>query len=352
MHRRLSSVKRIDYSLYFLHPKQAGRKKREGALLKVEFEDCIGYADCHPWPEIGDDPLHMQLHRLSLRTPTQLCKHTLDWAYIDGKARARGEPLIQLSPDIKKVKTGLSSLYDSVHYSKVPQSHYLILQLDESTSALFAKGLNEGFTRFKIKMNSFSEETFSEFERLIKLCQLNNVKLRLDLNEHFNQMQFEDFITKFADYKPWIDYVEDPFPFELQSWKDSADKHNISFACDVRNHYPSHHLKEIPILVIKPAIYPMEKIEQIAHSKVVFTSYAAHPIEQMTAAYAAAKISQAHTDHNVLAGLLSHKVYKKNAFSERFQKRGPTFYPVEGNGFGFDDLLEQQKWIKLWAHSR
>jgi O-succinylbenzoate synthase len=35
---------------------------RQGALLKIVFADhLVGYADCHPWPELGDIPLAEQV---------------------------------------------------------------------------------------------------------------------------------------------------------------------------------------------------------------------------------------------------------------------------------------------------
>ena len=53
---------KIDYSCYGWNLRvplnsRSLSLKRYGALLQVSFDDCLlGYADCHPWPELGDAP--------------------------------------------------------------------------------------------------------------------------------------------------------------------------------------------------------------------------------------------------------------------------------------------------------
>jgi len=347
MFGRLSTVKRIEYSPYTLQPKQA-KTRREGALLRVEFEDCVGYADCHPWTEIGDEPLQLQLQRLSLRMPTALCWQALEWAHLDAKARKLKKKLLSITEADSEKDDGLLSY----HYTAIPKSHFLILQLDESAPDFFEKGLSLGFDRFKLKLNRETSQKLSALEILFRKCEKADVKLRLDLNEHLKRSELEDFLAKISFFKPWVEYIEDPFSFDLSAWEAVSEKFGFKFACDVKIHHKFSDLNKVPIAVVKPAICSFDRIRELQNPQVVFTSYAAHPLEQMVSAYAAAHTAKQDPKRVIQSGLLSHRVYKKNAFSECLKNQGPLFFPSDGYGFGFDDLLLQQKWIKLWAHSK
>ena len=323
-------IRKIEYSPYVLHSIQKYRRKREGVLLKIDFGGYFGYADCHPWPEIGDDPLHIQLQRLSLKTPTPLASQSMMWAYIDAKARLEKKLLLE--------------------NLKIPKSHFLILQLDEASHSLFQQGLEEGFDRFKIKINTQTIGHFDYLEKILKDCQnFTHIKLRLDLNEHFNDQEFESFFQKLEPYQNFIDFFEDPFPYHQEKWK-SYFQRKIPLACDLKGNINPQE-NEIPIVIVKPARYSLNDIQKIRNSEVVLTSYVSHPLEQVTAAYAAAKFWEVNPEMKLRCGLLSHKIYQENAFSQRLNQSGPEFKPVEGTGFGFDDLLEKQKWIKLWTLS-
>ena len=59
---------------------------RRGALIRVDG----GFADVHPWPELGDAPLDEQLALLARGETTPLTRASLHWARVDADARARG----------------------------------------------------------------------------------------------------------------------------------------------------------------------------------------------------------------------------------------------------------------------
>jgi O-succinylbenzoate synthase len=73
---------------------------REGALLRTDD----GFADVHPWPELGDAPLDEQLALLARGETTALTAASLRLATLDGDARRRGV-----------------SLFDGL---TIPQSHW------------------------------------------------------------------------------------------------------------------------------------------------------------------------------------------------------------------------------------
>ena len=62
---------------------------RRGALVRVGN----GFADVHPWPELGDAPLERQLTMLARGETTALTRRSLELARIDSDARARSVSL-------------------------------------------------------------------------------------------------------------------------------------------------------------------------------------------------------------------------------------------------------------------
>src|SRR5687768_6861088 len=74
---------------YTLHLRRGGI--REGALLRVDD----GFADVHPWPELGDLPLDSQLALLVRGEITPLTAASVRLARLDGDARRRGISLFE-----------------------------------------------------------------------------------------------------------------------------------------------------------------------------------------------------------------------------------------------------------------
>jgi O-succinylbenzoate synthase len=64
---------------------------REGALLRNDD----GFADVHPWPELGDAPLDEQLALLADGQITPLTRASLQCAALDRNARRRGVSLFE-----------------------------------------------------------------------------------------------------------------------------------------------------------------------------------------------------------------------------------------------------------------
>jgi O-succinylbenzoate synthase len=69
-----------------------GQTIGRGALLKFQWNsDQIGYADCFPWPELGDATLDEQLASLKKREVTSLLERSITFAKVDAEARAAGK---------------------------------------------------------------------------------------------------------------------------------------------------------------------------------------------------------------------------------------------------------------------
>jgi O-succinylbenzoate synthase len=98
------------------------------------------------------------------------------------------------------------------------------------------------------------------------------------------------------------------------------------------------------VLIIKPARQMTEEWGRGTKQKRIVTSYVAHPLEQVSAAYVA---SQLDPEGVHMHGLLSHHVYESNCFSQQLNPQGPHFSVPAGCGWGFDQELKQVEWTVL-----
>jgi O-succinylbenzoate synthase len=135
---------------------------RQGALLRVDD----GFADLHPWPELGDLPLDAQLALLAVDELTPQTSASLRLAALDGAARARGV-----------------SLFDGL---TIPESHWP------------GNDPPEGFDTIKIKGLQPVPE---------------HVRVRIDFNGTLSPEQFARLKLPAN-----VDFVEDPCPYDPVAW--------------------------------------------------------------------------------------------------------------------------------------
>lgn len=197
---------------------------REGALIRVDD----GFADVHPWPELGDAPLDEQLALLARGETTPLTRASLRLAQLDEGARRRGVSLFE----------GLT----------IPESHW---PGDDPP---------EGFDTVKIKGVMAVPE---------------HVRIRID----FNATLTPDEFVRVAETLPKerIDFVEDPCPYDPKVWRELRARTGLRLAIDRFDGVAD-------IVVHKPAL----RVEWPDHEDVVVTSYMDHPVGQFGAAYVAA----------------------------------------------------------------
>lgn len=310
-------------SLYSLeHHSSEKRLPRQGALLKIEFKDgLIGYADCHPWPELGDKPLVDQIKSLQSQGLTSLTERSLYWARKDAQARHQKKSLcVTLA---------------------LPKSHYFISDLAVYSLSAIQAISDQGFTHVKIKMGNDLE---SEIEHLINLFQKSPLKIRLDFNEKITKNQFVKFLKATEILIEKFDFIEDPFPFDAQVWMSIEKTFGVRLAVDRKILAASVFPDAASIFIVKSALHPIEFFEMIPNEKMIVTTYLDHPLGQMNAAYTAAAIDP---KSERIHGLLSHHAYLPNLFSQILSNSGPHFNIPQGDGFGFKQQLEQLKWKKI-----
>lgn len=293
-----------NYELKF----KSSSKRRNGTLVRFIFPGgMVGYADCHPWTEFGDLPLHLQKESLISQNYTPLATKTVLFGRLDAFARAQ-----------KK------SLFENL---KVPKSHYLIADASQ-----FEKLDLKNFSAVKIKLKGQSAELkFLQF----LADKFSHCKWRLDFNSQLNKEEFLRFLKSTKQWHALIDYCEDPFPYTSSSWKMVEEEYGISLAADFEFFKITREDYLPKVIVIKPAIQDLCSEDR----RLIVTSYLDHPIGQLSAAYMAAKYM--HSDE--IAGLLSHSVYEENPFSRELSQ-GADLIPPSGTGFGFDNLLKKLKW--------
>lgn len=263
---------------YTLVPRN-GAAVRHGALVRVDG----GFADVHPWPELGDAPLEEQLALLARGETTRLTRAALHWAHVDAAARRRGVSLFE----------GLT----------IPLSHWSGDDPPSAFDTVKTKGVMRVPERVRIRIDFNARLTPSEFVRAAETLP-----------------------------KERIDFVEDPCPYDEALWRSLREQTGLRLALDRFDGIAD-------VLVHKPAL---QTSFPDFEGEVVVTSYMDHPVGQFFAAYVAAtnRVSARN-------GLFTHVLYEPDAFIERIRADGARLLPPRGTGVGFDDLLEELPWTRI-----
>jgi O-succinylbenzoate synthase len=184
----------ICYWPYALKPKRAlsalaGNAPRRGALIRAGD----GFADIHPWPELGDATLDEQLALLARGETTALTRRSL-WFVSEWRA----------------------GMFDGL---TIPRSHWPGSEPPEE------------FDTAKVKMPG---GTLPE-----------RVRLRLDFNGNA-----EAFARVAATLpRDRIDFVEDPCPYDAATWMRLRAETRLRFALDRGDAEEG-----VDVLVVKPAV--------------------------------------------------------------------------------------------------
>jgi len=325
---------KLFYSPYTLKPVQAlnavsAGQPREGVLLKIEWLDgLVGYADLHPWPELGDATLEEQLANL---------RH--------GKMSAQVEQCIWLARRDAQLRKDKKNIFDGAEKVK---NNFLLNDFKLIKPGFLDELKNQGFTTLKIKVGRNLQE---EADVLTHIA-ASGLKIRLDFNAVGSWQIFEKFMTALpATVRPLIEYVEDPFPFEFNAWKEARKLAKIA----LDNQYgkvPWDKLSAAPcdILVIKPAKMDVERAVSLCQKwnlKATVTSYMDHAVGMIHAVGVAMELKKQHGDMILDAGCMTHRLYQMDAFAAEISTQGPYVLKVKGTGIGFDSLWGGLPWHQL-----
>ena len=310
---------RLSIAPYTLNAKSrpgvsAGRDRR-GTLIRVEdSRGHHGYADVHPWPELGDLPLEKEIEGMRRGHFSRLSRRSLQFALSDLSER--------------------SHRHSSFRHLTIPESHWLVGDVHQLDIEELKKIRDFGFTYLKMKVNGTTEEV-----EYLNSLPLQLFKLRFDFNARLNPQAFLSWIYQF-DHRDAIDFVEDPTPYDAQSWVMMRAEAVCALAVD---RLPDGVAADAADVVIyKPAIQTYAPTSGL----VCVTSYLDHPVGQMHAALEAAKLAK--KQDLPVCGLASHFAYDVNDYSKSIFMEGSRMIPPEGHGIGFDQLLAEEKWETIY----
>ncbi|MEM1295837.1 MAG: hypothetical protein AAGH89_10765 [Verrucomicrobiota bacterium] len=256
-----SRMQTIFYHRYRLQSRDAlnaksSRTEFEGALIRVGD----GFGCIHPWPELGDPVLEDLLADLTENAFHPLCRGAMSSCLID---------------------------LDALREAPMPRSHYLLPPGESEVP--------EGFDTVKVKCSGSD----ADVTRLRELPE--TLQLRLDLNESLRVDDFLAFWRNLSDVADRIEFVEDPTPFDEETWDYLGKATGCTFAMDrteSRSTIP-------PIRVIKPALHSATVASP--NQKLVYTSYMDHPVGQWYAAHSA--IVGPRPEDRLTCGLVTHHLF-------------------------------------------
>lgn len=309
---------------YHLKSRRALNSKRPqqvhpGALIRYGG----GYANLHPWPELGDPTLEKCLADLTGDRRWGIVRRAVRCMAMDAEMRIIGE-----------------SLWTDMD---VPFSHATLPGPDRE---LWEQARSSGFTHVKLKcgVNLNAERNF-----LMTCSQEDPVlRWRLDFNESQDPSMICDWLHSLpSDIRHRIDFVEDPSPYSDTAWRDIYQKTKVQLAVD-RESAPNQ--KAAHVMILKPAIDEPWLLAEAAlknQQRLVVTSYMDHPVGQAFAAWEAALLQQQFPGCLRVCGLQTHHLFEPDLFTEALGHWGPRFQAPEGTGIGFDDILEALPWTPL-----
>jgi O-succinylbenzoate synthase len=306
-------------------PARAARGPRQGALLRIEFDDeTIGYADLHPWEEFGHAPLADHLASLGTDQSTPLANLALRHARTDAAARRAGLSLFDGLPEVR--------------------SHALFTDWTSAPRSAFEQCAAEGYAAAKLKIG---RDPKRETEALNALADLP-LRWRLDANASAETESFLATLTIAA--RANIEFLEDPMPYNSSVWSGLAELEKIPLALDWELPATPPPWPGAQVLVIKPAsqdAFPLALAAAHAGMQIVVTHSMDHPLGQSVALWTSMRLRQRHGDVVLDGGLQAIGLYAPDEFSNQIRYQGSQTIPPQGTGFCFDEQLAAIEWKDL-----
>lgn len=332
----LTKIQSICFCPYQLHTNtqlnaKTSAQQHHGFLLRIEFKQLgYGYADCRPWPELGDAPLAFQLRSLAQKTLTPLLQKSMAFALLDAQARAEKKWLFANS---------------TLPRNRFTASHFLSL-------AEIEKLQTQGFQKIKLKCGKHVEQEIAYLKEMSGSMRHLHMQWQLDFNGAIDLTLFKYFMEESKEILHTINCIEDPIPFDAPAWQSIQAQYGIPLALDrlpVHWTQPPHPEQVYQMIVVKPALAEKKDLQYFP-GRVVFTSYFDHPFGQVCGLYEAAQFYAQHPTKKEDCGFLTHLNYTMNPYAVRLRIQNTQLIPPQGMGFGFDDLLAQEQWSPLEHH--
>jgi hypothetical protein len=319
---------KLYFTKYDLHPDS---KHGKGFLLRFDHGDKESfYSSLQSWEnldnissqQLENDILDCRLDNILLDSSFQLARHS------------------------KKI-------FEANEFRNSIKSHLLVSNSKSLSDETIALIMECGFESLKVKVQE--ELGLSLLDIFYWLNPLDpKIKLRLDFNLYFSK---NEVLSAFSKLTPEelerLDWVEDPFSGTMDEWTALSQNLDVKAALDwlrplefTERHFP--HITK----VFKPSLMTLEEkkyLESIKHwekkdennkATCLFTSYFAHPLEQLLASVEADIHAESLSD--VHGGFCSHNAYPKNRYSELLSVKN-ALIGLE-NTKEFLKLLEKEDW--------
>lgn len=325
-------VRHVWWSPYSIEMWQ--KPSREGALICLEDDQGrIGYADLHPWPELGDPSLadlknEMLTFQAHLESTEPACADLLVSAYKVAQfdARARAERWV-------------------VGRGRVRPLSHRQLRCDETLTEEFNRARAEGFTHVKIKMG---DQLSRESQLLASaISGADSVQVRLDFNGKLSRQQFLNWWQEWGKHhRESFDAIEDP-------WRGSAGPdEGLGVGSNVDRTDPAwtdlifwdrERSQNMTNQVLKPEIQGPQRPR--VSGRWFVTNNLGHPYGHAVALGLATE-----WQCSEVCGLQGLEFQGQSNWTERIRYVGPVTLSENqtGFGFGFGDLLSRCRWQRLF----
>lgn len=316
-------ITQLEFHHYVLTPKSAPNRlstpaPRLGCLLRVHFKGlkAPGHADLFPWPELGDEPLSLQIEALKEGTPCSLGAASLAWAHYEAQS----------------VEQNKSLLSDKAYPSHITLTELVDIPADAPL--------------VKIKVSSVETEAWVAIEQFIQ--RYPKTKFRLDFNGLIQSTSHARvFWEKVSPTtKKQIDFLEDPYTPELMGDEDAMEVFEGTKTA-IDRMPTAQSLALANYWIVKPVYFSPEylfsEVDQF-FGKIAITSNMDHPLGQLIALHAAQKIAK----HLIPGGLLTHDLYLDHDAKKMLQTQGVNLLPSsQGTGWGCREYLATLAWSAL-----
>lgn len=306
----------------------------EGVLLKLDFEDGVGYSSLQTWPSLGDVALGSLLEVLK-KCPKNSIEET--WAYFQTLPFPSRSFLTKsfeyaiLDYEARKSKVQLLDWFTPI------KNNYLISDLSQKNE------IPQGVRLLKVKVS----ENYRQEIPLLENLASQNYKLRLDFNACLSLDKYKDFLGLISPkLKQSIEYIEEPFTFS-KDWRHVSQEIPLAIDHEISKIVtPEELLNLVQVIILKPAKQDVSdyvvSFEELP-IKFTITNYMDHPIGTLFAYYEACRWQHKMPDKFLESGCWTQDILKS---TEEFylEYRDECLIPPLGIGVGFDTALENQKW--------
>lgn len=272
---------------------------QRGALIKIQDEEGNeGFSDLCPWPDFGDSTLDEEL-----ASQGPLYQRAMDLALLDLSARKDKKVLVTAEPVRNNILiSDFRDLKGDFDFSNVTVK----IKGNEHVYD-FAKFLVENASRFKT--------------------------IRIDFNNCISEFLFSEFIHLLSeDALKKIEYIEDPFFFHSDQWKQHSAK--VKLMLD----WKQAEEQNWPNRIWKPS-----REDKMQAQEFSLTSSMEHPVGLAHGLHFAQKYP------NKTHGFLTLSQYEDSEFNQPFTVKGDQLiYQADGYGIGFTTLLNKLNWVPVF----